>query len=78
MVTQPRVRHGGRHEYQAHNPAASCSQINGTTVNEIVLLNSHDDTSNYQMLAGCSASFAAMACHGRLGGSAARRCDYSV
>ena len=37
------------------------SQINGAEANEIVLLNSHDGTSSYQMLAGCSASCAAMA-----------------
>jgi hypothetical protein len=28
------------------------SQINGAEANEIILLNSHDGTSSYQMLAG--------------------------
>lgn len=38
------------------------SQIEGREANEIILLNSHDGTSSYQMLAGhSSASCAAMA-----------------
>ncbi len=40
MAAQTRVRHDDR------------SQINGAEANEIVLLNSHDGTSSYQMLAG--------------------------
>lgn len=53
MVCQTRVRHDDRREYTKHmlrlRPGA---EITGEDVNEIILLNSHDGTSSYQMLAG--------------------------
>jgi hypothetical protein len=62
MVTQTRVRDEGKREHTKHMlRLRHASQINGAEANEIILLNSHDGTSSYQMLAGCSASFAAMA-----------------
>jgi hypothetical protein len=53
MVCQTRVRHDGRREYTKHMiRLRHASQINGREANEIILLNSHDGTSSYQMLAG--------------------------
>ena len=53
MVTQTRVRHDDRRDYTKHMiRLRHASQINGAEANEIVLLNSHDGTSSYQMLAG--------------------------
>lgn len=53
MVCQTRVRHEDRREYTKHMlRLRHASQINGTEANEIILLNSHDGTSSYQMLAG--------------------------
>ena len=53
MVTQTRVRDEGKREHTKHMiRLRHASQINGTEANEIVLLNSHDGTSSYQMLAG--------------------------
>ncbi|MGU3212569.1 DUF932 domain-containing protein [Pseudomonas aeruginosa] len=53
MVTQTRVRDEGRREHAKHMiRLRHASQINGAEANEIVLLNSHDGTSSYQMLAG--------------------------
>ena len=53
MVTQTRVRDEGRREHTKHMiRLRHASQINGAEANEIVLLNSHDGTSSYQMLAG--------------------------
>ena len=53
MVTQTRVRDEGRREHTKHMIRLRyASQINGAEANEIVLLNSHDGTSSYQMLAG--------------------------
>ncbi|HHT3526356.1 TPA: DUF932 domain-containing protein [Enterobacter asburiae] len=49
MVTQTRVR--GEHTKHMIR-LRHASQINGAEANEIVLLNSHDGTSSYQMLAG--------------------------
>jgi hypothetical protein len=53
MVCQTRVRDQSRREYTKHmlrlRPADT---ITGNEANEIVLLNSHDGTSSYQMLAG--------------------------
>jgi hypothetical protein len=53
MVCQTRVRDHGKREYTKHlirmRPA---SEITGEDVNEIILLNSHDGTSSYQMLGG--------------------------
>ena len=53
MVTQTRVRDEGKREHTKHMlRLRHTSQINGTEANEIILLNSHDGTSSYQMLAG--------------------------
>ena len=53
MVTQTYVRHDDRRDYTKHmTRLRHASQINGREVNEIILLNSHDGTSSYQMLAG--------------------------
>lgn len=53
MVCQTRVRHDDRREYTKHMiRLRHASQINGREANEIILLNSHDGTSSYQMLAG--------------------------
>jgi hypothetical protein len=53
MVCQTRVRDQGKREHTKHmirmRPA---NEITGDDVNEIILLNSHDGTSSYQMLAG--------------------------
>ena len=53
MVCQTRVRHEDRREFTKHMiRLRHASQINGNEANEIILLNSHDGTSSYQMLAG--------------------------
>ena len=53
MVTQTRVRNDDRRDYTKHMiRLRHSSQINGREANEIILLNSHDGTSSYQMLAG--------------------------
>jgi hypothetical protein len=53
MVAQTRVRDDGKREHAKHMlRLRHASQINGAEANEIVLLNSHDGTSSYQMLAG--------------------------
>lgn len=53
MVCQTRVRHDGRREYNKHMlRRRHADQITGEEANEIVLLNLHDDTSSYQLLAG--------------------------
>ena len=53
MVTQTRTRHADRRDFTKHMiRLRHASQINGAEANEIVLLNSHDGTSSYQMLAG--------------------------
>ncbi len=53
MVCQTRVRHEERREYTKHMlRLRHASQINGAEASEIILLNSHDGTSSYQMLAG--------------------------
>ena len=53
MVCQTRVRHEDRRDYTKHMlRLRHASQINGDEANEIVLINSHDGTSSYQMLAG--------------------------
>jgi hypothetical protein len=53
MVCQTRVRDQGKREHTKHmirmRPA---HEITGDDANEIILLNSHDGTSSYQMLAG--------------------------
>ncbi|WP_053268317.1 DUF932 domain-containing protein [Pseudomonas chlororaphis] len=54
MVTQTRTRHEDRRDYTKHMiRLRHASQINARgEANEIILLNSHDGTSSYQMLAG--------------------------
>ncbi|WP_413730164.1 DUF932 domain-containing protein [Sodalis sp. RH22] len=53
MVCQTRVRHEDRREYTKHMiRLRHASQINTSEANEVILLNSHDGTSSYQMLAG--------------------------
>ena len=54
MVTQTRVRDEGKREHTKHMVRLRhASQINARSeANEIILLNSHDGTSSYQMLAG--------------------------
>lgn len=53
MVCQTRVRHEDRREFTKHMLRLRHeSQINGAEANEIILLNSHDGSSSYQMLAG--------------------------
>lgn len=53
MVAQTNVRDTGKREHTKHMiRLRHASQINGTEANEIVLLNSHDGSSSYQMLAG--------------------------
>jgi hypothetical protein len=53
MVCQTRVRHEDRREYTKHMlRLRHASQITGSEANEIILLNSHDGSSSYQMLAG--------------------------
>ena len=54
MVTQTRTRHEDRRDYTKHmirRRHASQMSARGEA-NEIILLNSHDGTSSYQMLAG--------------------------
>lgn len=53
MVCQTRVRDDGRRAYTKHMlRLRHANQISGSEANEIILLNSHDGTSSYQMLAG--------------------------
>lgn len=53
MVCQTRVKHEDRRDFTKHMiRLRHASQINDTEANEIILLNSHDGTSSYQMLAG--------------------------
>lgn len=53
MVCQTRVKHDDRRDFTKHMiRLRHASQINSSEANEIILLNSHDGTSSYQMLAG--------------------------
>ncbi|RQU79321.1 DUF945 domain-containing protein [Burkholderia cenocepacia] len=53
FVCQTRVRRDDRREFTKHMiRLRHASQIDGSEANEIILLNSHDGTSSYQMLAG--------------------------
>ena len=64
---QTRVRDEGRREHAKHMlRLRHASQINGSEANEIVLLNSHDGTSSYQMLAGV---FRFVCCNGMVCGN---------
>jgi len=54
MACQARSRIEGKSDYTKHMLRfRHTQQINGETANEIILVNSHDGTSSYQMLAGC-------------------------
>lgn len=54
MVCQARTRIESKEAFTKHMLRFRHeSQINGDTANEIILVNSHDGTSSYQMLAGC-------------------------
>ncbi|WP_018441933.1 DUF932 domain-containing protein [Trinickia symbiotica] len=53
MVCQTRVRDDARRAYTKHMlRLRHADQIGGREANEIILLNSHDGTSSYQMVAG--------------------------
>lgn len=66
MVAQTRVRDEGKREHTKHMlRLRHPSQINGEEANEIILLNSHDGTSSYQMLAG---QFRFVCCNGMVCG----------
>ena len=53
MVCQTRVRYEDKREHTKHMiRLRHADQITGREANEIILLNSHDGTSSYQMLAG--------------------------
>lgn len=53
FVCQTRVRDDSRREFTKHMiRLRHAGEISGAEANEIVLLNSHDGTSSYQMLAG--------------------------
>ncbi|MGU7843786.1 DUF932 domain-containing protein [Burkholderia sp. AW33-5] len=53
FVCQTRVRDEGKREHTKHMiRLRHANQINGAEANEIILLNSHDGTSSYQMIAG--------------------------
>jgi len=53
FVCQTRVRNVSRREFTKHMiRLRHADQINGSEANEIILLNSHDGSSSYQMLAG--------------------------
>ena len=54
MACQANSRIEGKAEFTKHMLRFRYeNQINGDTANEIILVNSHDGTSSYQMLAGC-------------------------
>lgn len=53
MVVQTRVRNADKRDHTKHMiRLRHADQINGREANEIILLNSHDGSSAYQMLAG--------------------------
>lgn len=53
MVAQTRVRDEDKRDFTKHMiRLRHPSQINDTEANEVILLNSHDGTSSYQMVAG--------------------------
>jgi hypothetical protein len=54
MACQAKTRVEGKEAFTKHLIRfRHSSQINGDEANEIILVNSHDGTSSYQMLAGC-------------------------
>jgi hypothetical protein len=53
MVVQTKVRNEDKRDHTKHMiRLRHADQINGSEANEIILLNSHDGSSSYQMLAG--------------------------
>jgi hypothetical protein len=53
MVCQTRVRNDGMRDYTKHMlRLRHAGQINGSEANEVILLNSHNGSSSYQMIAG--------------------------
>lgn len=53
MVCQTRVRNEGMRDYTKHMlRLRHAEQINGAEANEVILLNSHNGASSYQMIAG--------------------------
>jgi hypothetical protein len=65
-VVQTKVRDEGKREHAKHMVRLRhASQIEGREANEIILLNSHDGTSSYQMLAGV---FRFVCCNGMVCG----------
>lgn len=54
MACQARTRTEGKEDFTKHLLRfRHAGQINGAEANEVILVNSHDGTSSYQMLAGC-------------------------
>ena len=67
MVCQTRVRDDDRRDYTKHMiRLRHANEIVGREANEIILLNSHDGTSSYQMLAGM---FRFVCCNGMVCGN---------
>lgn len=68
MVAQTRVRDDAKREHTKHMlRLRHASQISGAEANEVILLNSHDGSSSYQMLAGM---FRFVCCNGMVCGEA--------
>jgi len=66
MACQARCRDEGKREHTKHMLRLRyASQIDSSEANEIILLNSHDGTSSYQMLAG---TFRFVCCNGMVCG----------
>lgn len=66
MACQAKSRIEGKEEFTKHMLRFRYQgQINGENANEIILVNSHDGTSSYQMLAGC---FRFVCCNGLITG----------
>ncbi|MDR5826263.1 DUF932 domain-containing protein [Caballeronia sp. LP006] len=67
MVAQTRVRSEDKRDFTKHMiRLRHADQISGKEANEIILLNSHDGTSSYQMLAGM---FRFVCCNGMVCGT---------
>ena len=67
MVAQTRVRNEDKRDFTKHMiRLRHADQISGKEANEIILLNSHDGTSSYQMLAGM---FRFVCCNGMVCGT---------
>jgi hypothetical protein len=70
MVAQGRTRVPGKAEFTKHMLRLRHEgDINGTEANEVILINSHDGTSSYQMLAGM---FRFVCCNGVVCGDTLR------